>query len=247
MLNLARIKPRRAVSSAELRDWLASPRAAALLQAEQQWLQERLQRCFGSYLLVYNAATDTCWQSDIRHQVHVGTDEQVQDAICSECLWPVQPDGADVVLLQHSLEFAGSPYDLLREAAQAVRPGGYLLLIGRNPWWLGFAGNRLWRRGHRLSAGRVSEWLAVLGFAVETPRFAHYLPACGQRALPRLESFLGKKQWPLGACYMIAARKQVHAAPAQRQRNRRLKGLLPMPVAQQTIKPDIAEEQCKHD
>lgn len=247
MLKLARIKPRRAVSPAELRHWLASPRASALLQAEQQWLQERLGRCFGSYLVVYNAVTDASWQCAVRHEVHVGSDELTQDVICSECLWPVQPDGADVVLLQHSLEFAGSPYDLLREAARAVRPGGHLLLVVRNPWWQGFVGDKLWRRGHRLSAGRVSEWLAVLGFAVEAPRFAHYLPACGQRTLPGLESYLGKKQWPLGACYMIAARKQVHAAPAQRQRNRRLKGLLPMPVAQQTIKPDIAKEQCKHE
>lgn len=247
MLKLRRLKPRRAVSTAEVRQWLASPRGTVLLRAEQLWLQERLKRCFGSYLVVYNAATDTTWRSDIRHQVHIGSDEQRQDVICSECLWPVQPDGADVVLLQHSLEFAGSPYDLLREATRAVRPGGYLLLIGRNPWWQGFVGNKLWRRGHRLSAARVSEWLAVLGFAVEAPEFAHYLPACGQRTLPGLEGFLGKKQWPLGACYMIAARKQVHAAPAQRQRSRRLKGLLPMPVAQQTIKPDIAEEQCKHE
>lgn len=247
MLELARIKPRRAVSSAELRHWLASPRASALLQAEQQWLQERLDRCFGSYLVVYNAVTDTRWQSAVRYQVHVGSGEQTQDAICSECLWPVQPDGADVVLLQHSLEFAGSPYDLLREAARAVRPGGHLLLVGRNPWWQGFIGDGLWRRGHLLSAARVSEWLAVLGFVVEQPRFAHYLPSRWQGGGQRLECILVKKQWPLGACYMIAARKQVHATPAQRQRNRRLKELLPMPVAQQAIKPDTVEEQCKHE
>ena len=163
------------------------------MQAEQQWLQERLQRCFGSYLLVYNAATDTCWQSDIRHQVHVGTDEQVQDAICSECLWPVQPDGADVVLLQHSLEFAGSPYDLLREAPRCAS-GGYLLLIGRNPWWLGFAGNRLWGGGTGfLQAGvRVFGAGVCCGNTQVCPLFARLRAA----SIARLESFLGKTVAP---------------------------------------------------
>ncbi len=247
MLELARIKQGLPLSAAEVRYWLSTPQGAALLQAEQQWLQQRLGRCFGSYLVLYNAVSDMHWQTDLRHQVHLGSHELQQDVVCSECLWPVQPDGADVVVLQHSLEFAGSPYDLLREAARAVRPGGHLLVLGRNPWWQGFAGDKLWRRGHKLSAARVSEWLAVLGFAQDAPAFAHYLPAGWQRAGHWLESFLAKKQWPFGACYMIAARKQVHAAPAQRQRNRRLEKLLPMPVAQRAAKPKIAEEQCKHE
>lgn len=247
MLEMARLKARGPVSPLEVRHWLALPQSALLLQAEQQWLERRLERCFGSYLLLYNAVTGAQWHSDIRCRIRLGSDEQEQDIYCSESQWPVQPDGADAVVLQHSLEFSRSPHDLLREAARAVRPGGYLLLTGRNPWWQGFVGDSLWRRSHKLSAARVSEWLAVLGFALEAPVFAHYLPAGWQRAGGRLEAFLAKRQWPLGACYMIAARKQVHAAPAQRQRTRRLKGLLPLPVAQQTAKPEIVEEQRRHD
>lgn len=246
MFKMAMLKHKQPATAREVRDWFAQPKNAALLQAEQQWLQQRLERCFGSYLLVYNAVADSGWDSPVRSLVRLGSSELQQDIHCSECLWPVQPDGADVVVLQHSLEFAHSPYNLLREAVRAVRPGGYLLLVGRNPWWQGYAGQQLWRRSYGLTSARVAEWLAVLGFALDTPVFAHYLPGSWQTACSGLEGYLSKKQWPLGACYMISARKQVHAAPLQRQHNRRLQELL-LPVSRQAVKPDIAKEQRKHD
>lgn len=247
MLKMARFKQRQAVAPAELRHWFASQRGTALQAVEQRWLEQRLQRCFGSYLVQYNTPTDIPRPTDIRYQVRLGTVDSTDDVRCAEHLWPICPGGADVVILQHSLDFARSPYDLLREAALAVRPGGYLLLTGRNPWWQGFAGQQPWRRSHGLRAARVAEWLAVLGFACEPARFEHYLPASWQGQASWLENFLVKRQWPLGACYMIAARKQVHAAPAERQRSRRLQELLPIPVARQNSRPDLVEEQRKHD
>ena len=39
-----------------------------------------------------------------------------------------------MVVLQHGLDFCLSPHGLLREAARSVRPGGYLLISGVNPW-----------------------------------------------------------------------------------------------------------------
>lgn len=247
MLEMVRLKQRHPVSPARVRHWFASPQAVSLLQAENRWLQTWLEQSFGSYLLLYNAVSDAGHASRIRHQVRLGSSEQLQDIHCSECQWPVTPEGADVVLLQHSLEFASSPYNLLREAARAVRPGGHLLIIGRNPWWPGLLGRGLWRRSHRLSAGRVAEWLAVLGFAVDDPFFAHYQWAYIQSKSPTLETFLAKRQWPLGACYMMSARKMVHAAPLQRQRNTRVKGILPLPVARQEGNPEIAKEQRTHE
>lgn len=247
MFERVRLKQKQPAAAVEVCDWFALPKNAGLLQVEQQWLQQRLKGCFGSYLLEYNAIADFCWQTPIRHHVRLGDNRLKQDVYCSGRWWPVQPDGADVVVLQHSLEFAHSPYDLLREAAKAVRPGGYLLLVGRNPWWPGHVGQRLWRHSYGLTAGRVAEWLAVLGFAQEPPLFVHYL-STGRRARGCwLDAYLLKKQWPLGACYMIAARKQVHATPLQRQNNRRLQELLPLPVRRQAVKPDIAKEQRKHD
>lgn len=247
MLQMARFKAKQSVSAGEVRNWFAEPQAAALLKAEQEWLQQRLERCFGSYLVVYNAVSAVSWQSNIKHQIWLGSEVLVQDIYCSECLWPIQPDGADVVLLQHSLEFSRTPYDLLREAAIAVRPGGYLLLTGRNPWWPGVFGDPLWRRSHRLTAARVAEWLAVLGFSCEIPVLAHYLPGGWPLRGGRIEAFLEKRQWPLAACYMIAARKRVHATPLQREQSRRLQELLTLPVARQAVKPKTVEEQRKHE
>lgn len=237
----------RAALPRRVRNWCAGPQAASLMAAESAWLQARLARYFGSYLLRYNALDETPLTTDVRHQIRLGCDSLPQDLYADESGWPVQPEAADVVILQHSLEFAGSPYDLLREAARAVRPGGHLLVLVRNPWGLCASRSAPWPQAHRLSAARVQEWLAVLGFAQEAPVFAHYLPACWQGSASWLEAFLLKKQWPLGACYMIAARKQVHAAPLQRSRNHRMKGLLPIPVAPQRKSPKPVKEQRLHD
>ena len=247
MFERVRLRQKQLAAATEVRDWFALAKNAGLLQAEQRWLQQRLERCFGSYLLEYNAIADACWQTPVRHHIKLGDSRLEQDIYCSGRWWPVQPDGADAVILQHSLEFACSPYDLLREAARAVRPGGYLLLIGSNPWWPGYMRQRVWRHSYGLTAGRVAEWLAVLGFAQEPPLFAHYLSARRRGGACWLDAYLMKKQWPLGACYMIAARKQVHAAPLQRQNGRRMQELLPMPVSRQAVKPDIVKEQRKHD
>lgn len=247
MLESSPLLRKRPVLSAEVREWCAGTGAASLMEAESLWLQARLARYFGSYLLRYNALDDAPLVTDVRHQVRLGCDSQPQELYVDESGWAVQPEAADVVILQHSLEFARSPYDLLREAARAVRPGGHLLLLVRNPWGLCASRGGPWPQAHRLAASRVAEWLAVLGFALDAPVFAHYLPARWQAGQHRLEAFLVKRQWPLGACYMIAARKQVHAAPLQRQRSRRIKDLLPLPVAPQRKSPEPVKEQRIHD
>src|SRR5690606_27896575 len=51
-----------------------------------------------------------------------------------ETSWAFAPHSLDVVLLHHGLDFCLSPRSLLREASQAVRAGGHLLVFGFNPW-----------------------------------------------------------------------------------------------------------------
>ncbi len=60
----------------------------------------------------------------ITHAVRLGPALPGVEIACAEEAWPVLEHGADLVLLQHALDFAVSPHRLLREAARCVRPGG---------------------------------------------------------------------------------------------------------------------------
>ncbi len=100
--------------------------------------------------------------------------------------WPLSEHAADVVLLQHGLDFCLSPHRLLREAARTVRPGGHLLLIGINPWSLWgirhyFAGDAL-RQARCIPPSRACDWLNLLGFALEKRRFGCYRPPLASAA-----------------------------------------------------------------
>lgn len=241
---MPRLKSQRPPPAAEVRRWFASPSAAVLLQAGNALLSERLESCFGSYLLEYQPLADAPDMPSIRRYVALGETADEHEIQSQECHWPIQPDSVDVVLLRHSLEFARSPYDLLREAASAVRPGGHLLVIGLNPYSLaGQMGRYMrapWRRGRRLSAARVAEWLAVLGLACEPPRFARvplrwWKPGdfVAQSGPPL------RNAWHPGhACYLLAARKQVHVLPRQRDRLSVLPELMPAPIARQGMNAD---------
>src|SRR5690606_41499692 len=83
--------------------------------------------------------------------------------VCEEQAWPLGEHAADVVVLQHGLDFSLSPHGLLREAARSVRPGGHLLIIGINPWssWgmrHYFVGDGF-RQARCIAPSRVYDWL----------------------------------------------------------------------------------------
>lgn len=235
------------LSLADVRHWFMSPAGAQLLQAGNRLLEERLASCFGSYLLEYNPLAAAPAAAGIRHQIRLGEGADGHDIQCQACLWPVQPDGVDVVVLRHSLEFAHSPYDLLREAARAVRPGGHLLVTGLNPYSLPGLATRFsrtpWRQGRRLSAARIAEWLAVLGLTCEPPRFAR-VPLC--RWQTQTAAVSHSALHPGHAGYLLVARKQVHVS-LRRPAGLKLPELLPVPVVRQGVNNDVFDSREHHD
>ncbi|UVE19485.1 class I SAM-dependent methyltransferase [Pseudomonas sp. LS44] len=222
------------------RAWLDGPLGQLLLVQERRLLEDELARLFGGYLVHYGPPAETMDCGQIQRSVRVGAPLPGIEIVCEEQAWPLSEHAADVVVLQHGLDFSLSPHGLLREAAHSVRPGGHLLIIGINPWstW----GLRHWfardafRKARCISPARVGDWLNLLGFALEKRRFGCYRPplssAAWQSRLARLEHW-GDRWQPSGAgFYLLVARKIVVGLRPLRQAQRAPMGkLLPMPVA----------------
>lgn len=225
----------------EARAWFETPQGQLLLQDQQRLLEEELARFFGGYLVHYGPGGQPMAQAtQIQRTVRLGAPFAGVEIICEEQSWPLGEHAADVVVLQHGLDFSLSPHGLLREAARSVRPGGHLLIVGVNPlsaWGTKRLYSRdAFRRARCIAPGRVSDWLHLLGFALEKRRFGCYRPplsspAWQARLLP-LERFGGRWQAPGAGFYLLVARKLVMGLrPLQQSRRQPMGKLIPMPVA----------------
>lgn len=223
------------------RRWFSGPLGQLLLEEEQRLLDEQLARFFGGYLVHYGPCAESQLQSQqIQRSVRLGAPFAGVEVACSEQCWPLLEHAADVVVLQHGLDFCLSPHGLLREAARSVRPGGHLLVVGINPlspWGMRhlFARDAL-QQARCIAPRRLCDWLNLLGFALEKARFGCYRPPLAsvawQHRLRALERWGNAWQWPGGGFYVLVARKMVVGLRPLRQAPRESRGiLLPMPVA----------------
>ncbi|TBU96014.1 class I SAM-dependent methyltransferase [Stutzerimonas kirkiae] len=221
--------------------WFETPHGQQLLGQERRLLQVELERCFGSYLVHYAPFAENALESSsIRHCVRLGAPLKGADIICDEQSWPLGEYAADVVVVQHGLDFSLSPHALLREAAFSVRPGGHLLVLGMNPW-SAWGARRLvaaggFRQARCIRPTRVADWLSLLGFGLEKRLFGCYCPplssARWQARLTPLENLGQRYQVPFGGFYLLLARKLTAGMRPLRQDRREPRGqLLPMPVA----------------
>jgi SAM-dependent methyltransferase len=226
---------------AAARGWFNGPQGRLLLGEEQRLLESELARFFGGYLLHYGPSNQSAPDAaQIQRSVRVGAPFSGVEIVCEEQAWPLTESAADVVLLQHGLDFSLSPHGLLREAARSVRPGGHLLVVGINPmsaWGVRHLFTRdALRQARCIAPNRVCDWLDLLGFAPEKRRFGCYRPPLASTAwqarLAPLEAWGGTWQSPGGGFYLLVARKLVIGLRPLRQTRREPAGkLVPMPVA----------------
>jgi SAM-dependent methyltransferase len=143
----------------------------------------------------------------------------VGEVRCEPDQLPFQSASIDLLLMPHVLEFSADSHQTLREAERVLVPEGTLLLSGFNPmsaWGFkrkcnddaGFPWN-----GKFLSLLRIKDWLALLGFEVESVRMACYAPPFENAAWIRRFEWLDSKpphRWPMpGGVYFIVAKKKV--------------------------------------
>lgn len=207
-----------------LHQWFQSELGRAVLAAEQGLVSRRLTDCFGYHLLQLSVDSEVTLFCDSRVQrcFKAGPVAGRFDAPFVQCDYdalPFETDSLDVVIVHHVLEFAANPHAVLRELHRVAVPEGRILLVGFNPWSL-FGGKMLagrWRRegiwqNHLLSAQRVTDWLELLGFAVDEVDFGfHRLPLNRARNSAGSAASPWSRRWPLGGVYAVTAIKQVAA------------------------------------
>ncbi|GGJ88209.1 class I SAM-dependent methyltransferase [Pseudomonas matsuisoli] len=223
------------------REWFEGPLGHFLLEQERTEVEQELARYFGGYMVHYGpAAAAPPRAPQIQRCVRLGAPLPGVEIACEEQAWPLCEHAADVIVMQHGLDFSLSPHALLREAARSVRPGGHLLIVGVNPWssW----GVRrtfskgIYRKARCISANRVSDWLNLLGFALERRRYGCYRPPFSsekwQNRLLGMESWGETLQGTGAGYYVLVARKLVMGLrPLRPQRRETMGKLLPLPVA----------------
>ncbi len=205
------------IMQAEFDPWFSAPMGSYLLRQERAVLAEALPTIFGFFLVqagLWGPGGTLLRDSPIRTRCVLGQHESagVQVRGCPAYL-PFASDGLDALLLPHTLERASDPHQILREAERVLTGEGHLIVLGFHPWGLWSLRQRLgpatpWA-GRYVRAGRLQEWLAVLGF--ETVRLRHYLfrPPFQHRLQVR-SVFLDRLHWRLSAsAYMLVARKRV--------------------------------------
>lgn len=204
-----------------LTDWFASEPGRELLHRETDLLRERVRRFHGDCLLwlgpvpeATGAASRCMVKSRLFAAAAIPGDrcENVASLVAHTESLPLASNSVDGVVLHHALEYARDPRTAIREVTRVIRPGGRLLVCCFNPLSL-WAVSPLRRRMGTVSAFRLSEWLAVLGFVREGR--VHYLNYRATLNLklthPRwrqIGGWLNRTQAPLGGVYLTLATKE---------------------------------------
>lgn len=181
------------------------------LQDEQtRALTPDLQRCFGDYALLVDAAPDEvappalpmlgCWVRLRIADVRYGGDLHADPA---EPL-PFIDEAFELVFLRHALECAPLPLSLLDEAVRVLAPGGVLAIGGMHPvsaWLPWFRWRARGQRTHLMLPMRLMLQLQQAGFEIErVRRVGSVLPGAAPAA------HTGPA--PLGGGYILIARKR---------------------------------------
>lgn len=130
---------------------------------------------------------------------------------------PFEPESVDMILMHHTFDFCENPYQSLREAAIALKPGGLMIVLGFNPF--SFWGLRSFRIGsdiwhsRNIRSGRVEDWMHLLNFELELTGKHSFLPRFGRpKWLSRVSQndSYSARVFPLTAgIYSVVGRKKV--------------------------------------
>ena len=243
--NVAGIRDRRVASPMRsgLSRWMQGPAGAELLRIEVERVHAAVGNLFGYHCLQVGdlGGADLLGASRILGRTVIDIDggapprpyPVVSGAATS---LPIDSHAVDVVILPHVLEFESQPHEALREASRVLVPEGSLVLLGFNPLSvIGLQRALRYRAavapwcGTYFGAGRLRDWLTLLGFDIvdQRPCFSSKHGIRPWRAAGR--SLVEWVPPALASARLILATKRVNAMLVMRSRwrpgRRRLAGV----------------------
>lgn len=205
---------------AALAEWFGHEPGQALLEREAALIRERVRRFHGDAMLWLGpvgpaiATTGRCMVRSRLYGAPMAPAKPLDDVaacVVAPGSLPIASNSMDGVVVHHGLEYSPDARAAIREVARVIRPGGRLLVCCFNPL-------SLWRCGplrgrvRPVTALRLSDWLAVLGFRDSQTCYLNYRATLNLRLSHprwrRLSSWLSRKQVPFGGVYMTFAIKE---------------------------------------
>lgn len=212
--------------STSLIDWYQQTPGSILIQLEQKYIQEIVEKFYGRYLLQlgnpqlfsglkYNPVTQ-----HLLVDKELDTALQIPYANVSYHALPFAEQQFNLVLLPHIFEFESNPQAIMKECWRILAPQGQLLLLGFNPWSLWGVKHFLsptqspapWH-GHFHSAGKLCRWINQLGGEIiQAKSFFYRPPLTSLQKLKKLALIEEIAPWLLpqvGGVYLLLAQKHV--------------------------------------
>lgn len=125
-----------------LRKWFQTPAGRALLEEEQDLLSRILPSIFGYHCLQITDIPSYQYTQSSLIPNHIRLGRQVdRDFSSSQIqgypeLLPILPHQLDLVVLTHTLDQSPQMSEVLQRIYQSIRPDGYIIVLGFNPWSL---------------------------------------------------------------------------------------------------------------
>lgn len=216
--------PSVAVQESALHDWYNTPMGSRLIEVERQLVARALAGRFGTHMVQLDSGYHRPLFEPRLYGCGVLMTQLDNRAPCpsvrgdAEAL-PFEPESLDALIMHHTLDQCDNPYQAVREAAQTLRPGGILVIVGFNPfstWGLRALFSRaragLWR-SRFISSNRVSDWMQLLNFELERSEKHGFMSPFSRPAWLSKLRFFGRLQKSLlpvtGSVYLLVGCKQV--------------------------------------
>lgn len=216
--------PSVAVQESTLHEWYQTPSGSRLIEVERQLIGRALSGRFGTHLVQLDSGLHQPLFDPRLYGCGFLMTQLENRAPCpsvrgdAEAL-PFEPDSLDALIMHHTLDQCDNPYQAVREAAQTLRPGGVMVIIGFNPystWGLRalFSRHRLgvWR-SRFIRSSRVADWMQLLDFELERDETHGFMAPFSRPSWLRRLRFLGRVQKAVlpvtGSVYLLVGCKQV--------------------------------------
>jgi len=220
-------------------DWFEGPLGLSVLREEAALAPLALDDVFGFELLQVGAwgpASHLLDAARTQHTTLVAPELSSGVTLCAPLdSLPLRSDSIDAIFLPHTLELVEDPYAVLREAERVLCAEGCLMICGFNPF-SGWGARRMFgqyfgrpafppQTRRMLSERRLRDWVAVLGFDVDSVYgYLGLLPLKGRNRKPadapaHDAAVRPRAAWTAGA-YLLKARKRVQALTMVRPRRR---------------------------